>query len=92
MGLAWALGIRSLICETNSIAMIELIKGPINVYHLYAGLIVRISELLARDWEISLNHVYRESNMCVDWPTKFRASCNEQLVLWESPHGCWLYC
>ena len=48
---------------------------------------VRIGELLARDWKICLNHVYRESNMCVDWLAKFGANCNEQLVQWESPLG-----
>ena len=36
--LEWALGIRSIMCEFDSMAIIELINRLMNVHHSYAGL------------------------------------------------------
>ena len=42
--------------------------------------IVRIKELLARDWEVTMNHTFRGGNMYGDGLAKIGAKANEILL------------
>ncbi|CAN1191028.1 Putative ribonuclease H protein At1g65750 [Linum perenne] len=61
MNLAWERGIRKLCIQTNSRAAVD-----INLDHQHAGLARIYAEMIGRDWEVSLEHVYRESNRLAD--------------------------
>ena len=44
-----------------------------------------IKYLLARKWEVTLTHTYREGNMCADWLAKKGAMGNKSLIYWDYP-------
>ena len=72
MGLemAWELGIRDLIYELDSSCIIELVRSPINPFHIYACITAKVKSLLARYWEVDLKHIMREGNTCANWLAK----------------------
>ncbi|KAK2421190.1 hypothetical protein QL285_031846 [Trifolium repens] len=71
--LAWGLGIKELLCYSNSKTVIKLIYDPVNVWHYYAAIILNIKDLLARDWRIKVVHTLREGNVCPDFLAKLGA-------------------
>jgi ribonuclease HI len=60
--LAWGLGIKELLCYSDSKTVIKLIYDLVNAWHHYAAIILNIKDLLARDWRVKVvvttqNHI-----------------------------------
>ena len=83
--IAWNLGIRKLVCESDSLTMTDLVSKPLNPCHWYSCIVSRIKQIMAREWEVMLSHTLREGNMVADWLAKFGALRDESLVELENP-------
>ena len=46
------------------------LKDPLNPCHLYAGIVMKIKQMLLRDWDMSISYTYREGNMYSNWLAK----------------------
>ncbi|KAJ1396220.1 Ribonuclease H domain [Sesbania bispinosa] len=64
--IAWERKFQNLICYTDSMYSIRLIKNEDISYHCDAPEIVEICDLLARDWRVDLRHTLREGNACAN--------------------------
>ncbi|CAN1142201.1 Putative ribonuclease H protein At1g65750, partial [Linum perenne] len=66
MQLAWTHGVRKLAVQTDSLCAVQILKNEHHSDHPHGGLASIYAELIERDWEVSLTHVYRESNFLAD--------------------------
>lgn len=70
----WDKGYKKVQCES------DCMHGD----HLF-GLIVDIRQMLQRDWDIHLAHVYREANACSDQLTKSGVTESSEFVVLQDP-------
>ncbi|CAL1410790.1 unnamed protein product [Linum trigynum] len=70
LSLAWNLGSRTLLLETDSRLAIELIEKRVDPLHPLATILTAIRRRLAQDWMVRLVHTYREGNRVADWLSK----------------------
>ncbi|GAU12290.1 hypothetical protein TSUD_141980 [Trifolium subterraneum] len=82
--LAKDLAIDELICYSDSLLCINLIKGPIVNYHVYVVLIQDIKEFISQS-NVTLCHTFREGNQCADFLAKLGASSDADLIIHASP-------
>jgi hypothetical protein len=81
------MSINELICYTDSLHCVNLIKGPQVKYHIHAVLIQDINELISQT-NVSLHHTRREGNQCADFFAKLEASSDADfLTHTSSPKG-----
>ncbi|CAN1131022.1 Putative ribonuclease H protein At1g65750, partial [Linum perenne] len=66
MKLAWNLGIRKLLVQSDSKAAIAILQNK-ETNHQHAILVSEFRELFSRRWDVSLAHVFREANFCADY-------------------------
>ncbi|CAN1797499.1 Putative ribonuclease H protein At1g65750 [Linum perenne] len=66
MNLAWNQGVRNLMIQTDSACVVQLLQNTMNFDHQHTSLILQFEELLPRDWEVKIQHVYREGNFLAD--------------------------
>ncbi|KAJ8755654.1 hypothetical protein K2173_022249 [Erythroxylum novogranatense] len=59
--LTWDLGYRSVLVETDCLAVVNLISDMPQPYHPHLFLIRDIQDLFAKQWRCSLHHVLREA-------------------------------
>ncbi|CAN1195923.1 Putative ribonuclease H protein At1g65750 [Linum perenne] len=64
--LAWDVGVRRVELQVDSMTVVQLIEPPNDPMHLHAMEVRDIRELLSRDWEVRVKHVYREANHAAD--------------------------
>ena len=70
--LTWDKGFRKMILESDSRVVVGIInEDNVRVDRNY-NMIMKIRELLGKDWEVKTLHVYRETNCVADWLTNFR--------------------
>ncbi|CAN1353706.1 Putative ribonuclease H protein At1g65750, partial [Linum perenne] len=67
MKLAWALGIHKLAIQSDSKTRISILEKKERPAHQHATLVIEFQELMSRDWEVPLSHVYREVNRVADY-------------------------
>ncbi|XP_019415559.1 PREDICTED: uncharacterized protein LOC109327034 [Lupinus angustifolius] len=69
--LVWNLGYRNVILESDCLEAIHFISGRVQV-HLdrLAGIILSISDLLERNWEVRTYHIFRKGNSVADFLAK----------------------
>ncbi|CAI0390754.1 unnamed protein product [Linum tenue] len=60
------MGHRRVRVELDSSCAVQLLRSKDRPDHHHAALIDRFQDLLARNWEESVSHIYREGNQCVD--------------------------
>ncbi|CAN1791749.1 Putative ribonuclease H protein At1g65750 [Linum perenne] len=60
--LAWDRGYRKVQLQIDSQCAVLLLQSDDRTDHLHATTIRHARELLRRDWEVRIRHVYRESN------------------------------
>lgn len=84
--IAWEMGYRSLILETDSRTGLELIRqAPVESPHY--NLILTIQNLLSRDWECQIKHTWRDGNVCADHLAKQSLGMQRGLeYLRDPPH------
>ncbi|MED6197613.1 hypothetical protein PIB30_058142, partial [Stylosanthes scabra] len=82
--LAWEAGIRNIICESDSLKAILLLRDiDAAARAMNKDLTSKILELLSRNWNASLSAVLRKANVAVDSLAKYAA--------WnKSPYKEWL--
>ncbi|GAU32838.1 hypothetical protein TSUD_209060 [Trifolium subterraneum] len=85
--LAKDMSIDELVCYSDSLHCVNLIKCPFVKYHIHVVLIQDIKELLFQS-NISLYHTLREENQCVDFFAKLEASSDADFSTHvSSPEG-----
>ncbi|CAN1808083.1 Putative ribonuclease H protein At1g65750 [Linum perenne] len=67
MSLAWEKGIRRLRIQSDSAMAVSLLSKDSHNNHQFAALVERFKDLIARDWEVTIEHIYREANMAADF-------------------------
>ena len=65
--LAWGKGFSHVILEADSSRAITLLHKDSIDRHLFVSMIKYVRELLLRDWEVRISHIYRETNHVVDF-------------------------
>jgi ribonuclease HI len=84
--LAWDLGYRSIIMESDSQAALDLIVDTKQKdFHPHATLLSLIRKLSSLPWVVSFSHTLREGNKCAVWLAKFGATNTDSLKMWTSP-------
>ncbi|CAI0464417.1 unnamed protein product [Linum tenue] len=63
---AWDAGHRRVSIHSDSHTVVALLTDTSEVSSQHAGLILAYRALLARDWEVSIHHIYREANFFAD--------------------------
>ncbi|CAN0887733.1 hypothetical protein LINGRAHAP2_LOCUS15658 [Linum grandiflorum] len=58
--LAWNSGARKVAAQTNPVAATILLQQQDHPEHQHAHMALQFQELLRRDWEVQLFHIYRE--------------------------------
>ncbi|CAN1163134.1 Putative ribonuclease H protein At1g65750 [Linum perenne] len=66
MNLAWNCGVRKLMIQTDSACAIQLLRDMRNYDHQHASLMLQFEEMLKHDWEVKMQHIYREGNFLAD--------------------------
>ena len=82
--LAVDMGIKDLVCFSDSQPSINLITRVVSKFHVYAVLIQDIKDLLASR-NFTIFHTFREGNHCADFLAKLRASSNVGFLEHQSP-------
>ena len=60
-----------MVLESDSRVVVGIINGEIVRVDRNYNLVMQIKDMLGRDWEVRLFHVYREANCVADWLTNF---------------------
>jgi len=84
------LGIDELVCYSDSLVCVNLLKDPTPRFHVYAVLIQDVKGLMEQS-DIIVCHTLREENQCSDFLAKLGASSNHDLVHHDSPLDGLLY-
>lgn len=82
--IAQNLGFVELVCYSDSLVCINLIKGRLEKYHVYVVFIQDIKELLHQS-NVTVCHTLREGNQCADFLAKLGASSDVDLLIHDSP-------
>ncbi|KAJ7961985.1 Ribonuclease H [Quillaja saponaria] len=64
--LAWDLGFKSIILETDSLTAVELLNSECSQFHPLLHLIQGCQDLINRSWKVKLQHIYRECNFAAN--------------------------
>lgn len=64
--MAWNENVKQLILEVDSMVVIQLLAKEVDWSNLNTGLINHCRELLCRNWEVQIQHVFREGNAVAD--------------------------
>ncbi|BBN67603.1 Polynucleotidyl transferase, ribonuclease H-like superfamily protein [Prunus dulcis] len=64
--LTWNEGVRRIKVECDSFTAVFLINGETRPSHPLSNLIHSCKDMLLRDWECSISHIYREQNIAAD--------------------------
>jgi ribonuclease HI len=79
--LCWDRGFRKVLCCSDSLLSVNLIKHGLTVHHRFANEISCIRKLLNNVWEVNLTHTLREGNACADVLAKMGANSDSPLVI-----------
>ncbi|CAN1813110.1 Putative ribonuclease H protein At1g65750 [Linum perenne] len=73
--LAWEQGYRKIQLQLDSQCAVQLLQREGLEDHAHAATIMTATELLRRNWEVQILHVYRESNHAADFLANVGHSC-----------------
>ncbi|OMO81305.1 reverse transcriptase [Corchorus capsularis] len=82
---AWNCSYRDIICETDALIAIDLIKNGDAKFHPLGYLLIDIRQLLHREWRCKLQHTYREGNFCADWLANAACELDDNFELLPAP-------
>ncbi|GAU43449.1 hypothetical protein TSUD_140860 [Trifolium subterraneum] len=75
----------SIVCYSDSLQAVSLIKDGVSHFHTFANEIHIIRQLLRRNWNIVIDHILWEGNACADVLAKKCSSSNSPIVMLDSP-------
>ena len=78
LNLAWEVGIKRLLVEVDSLCITQMISKQVVVPNGFYALIAAIQDLLSRNWQATISHIYREANSAAD----FMANMAHSAPLW----------
>jgi hypothetical protein len=78
------MSIDELVCYSDSLRCVNLIKGPKVKYHIYVVLIQDIKEFVSQT-NVYLHHTLRVENKCADFFAKLRALSDADFLTHASP-------
>jgi ribonuclease HI len=64
--ICWDKGFRRIVCFSDSLQTINLIRDGVSVHHRFANEVFSIRQLLDRDWEVVIKHTLRQGNAFED--------------------------
>ncbi|CAN1843405.1 Putative ribonuclease H protein At1g65750 [Linum perenne] len=67
MELAWSYGIKQLRVQSDSATAVTLLSNSEQCSHQHSNLIRRFQELKLRQWDVTIEHIYREANFAADY-------------------------
>lgn len=84
--ICWDKGYRQVqVCSDSTLAL-ELVKGAVSRFDIYAALILSIQTLVQRSWQVDLQHTLREGNAPADFMAKFGADISTvQTMMFLTP-------
>ncbi|PNX71251.1 ribonuclease H, partial [Trifolium pratense] len=85
LDLCWVNGFRNIVCFSDSLQAVTLIKEGVSPHHRFANEIQSIRQLISKDWSVVIEHTLREGNACADCLAKMGASSNLSLVILNTP-------
>ena len=88
--LAKNLGNEELVCYSDSLLCINLIKDQTPRFHVYA-ILIQYVKYLTEQSNIIVCHILKEENQCADFLAKLGASSDNDLVYHASPPDGLLY-
>lgn len=65
--LAWRLGFRRVCIECDSSSIVTCINSANAGGADTSNIMMEIFHYLSLDWDVKVDHIYREANMCADW-------------------------
>lgn len=71
--------------EVDSLYVCDLVVSVNNAPNGYYQLILSIQEMLKRDWNVNLKHIYREANFAADALANYAHSFPLGLYIFSSP-------
>jgi ribonuclease HI len=83
--ICWESGFRRITCYSDSLQTVTLIREGVSAHHQFANEVFSIRQLLAKDWEVVINHMLRERNACADVLAKMGATSYLPLVKISTP-------
>jgi ribonuclease HI len=81
----WDSGYRKVICFSDSLQSVHLIRDGVSAHHRFANEIHNFRNLLGKDWDVMINHTLREGNACGDVMAKMGALSASHLVKIDTP-------
>lgn len=83
--LVWNLGHRDIVCYSDSLHPLTLIKEDYCLHHIYVAIIFNIKGIVSRDWNIRLVHTLCKGNAFTDLLARFGASSDSSWSVLEHP-------
>ncbi|KAL9419174.1 hypothetical protein AB3S75_037017 [Citrus x aurantiifolia] len=83
--LAWEAGIKRLLAEVDSLCVTQLISKQVVVPNEFYALVGAIREIISRNWQVVITHIYREANSAADFMANTAHSYPQGLHLFSSP-------
>jgi ribonuclease HI len=83
--LCWENGFRRIVCCSDSLQTVNLIRDGVSVHHRFANEVLSIRQLIDRDWNVVVEHTLREGNTCADVLAKMGALSDVPLVSFHTP-------
>ncbi|KAJ1376251.1 Ribonuclease H-like superfamily [Sesbania bispinosa] len=78
--------IRNLLCESDSLEVIQLLNLNNNsLIDPYSALVNEIRVLLAKPWDVRISHIYREANLLADHLACWLHHSDDSVMLWDCP-------
>ena len=83
--LAWNMGFKNIILEFDSKVLTSgLIQNQISCQTTKA-LFLLCRTLLTQDWQVRIEHQYREGNKCADWLANHSLTLQMNLTIFRQP-------
>ncbi|GAU39987.1 hypothetical protein TSUD_211080 [Trifolium subterraneum] len=83
--ICWESGFRRITCFSDSLQTVNLIRDGVSTHHRSSNEVFIIHQLLANDWEVVIDHTFREGNACADVLAKMGAASDSPLVKISTP-------
>ena len=83
--LAWDAGIKRLLVEVDSLCVSQMISKQVIVPNVFYALVVAVRNLLSRNWQVSLSHIFREANSAADFMASMAYSVPYGVHVFNSP-------
>ncbi|CAN1120866.1 Putative ribonuclease H protein At1g65750 [Linum perenne] len=91
MTIAWNHGIRKLQIQSDSVTAVRMLSDALWLNHQHFNLVRSFQELKARNWEVSIEHIYREANNAADFIANSGHDLELGTFIFTSPCNSLLY-